>query len=159
MDELAYRRFDILQRDMPKPVGFHVNFGKRRLHEALGVGSRLWLVSGLKRSDDLAFVLLACLVVAREALNPPAHAYGRYGVVGDPVRSRYFSPDGPDMTDEVLRRLSFVGDKPIGPAMARKNTPMALRSMRSLTPVDARTVEAWADRLASIATTSAPPAA
>jgi hypothetical protein len=91
------------------------------------------------------YVLLAKLPIIDFKLNAPGYEYGTYRAVGDPKSSQYFDPDGPDMTDQLMK-MHFRPYKPLS-VKEKKDVAMALRSLRSLTPNDTELLHTFASRL------------
>src|SRR5215468_9556430 len=106
MDLMAYWRWDNYVQDLDEGAGFHFNSNQSRLHSAVEIGERLWLVGGRREQGGMRYVLVACLVIGAKTINPPDYKYGRYRVWAEVQRSAYYSANGPDMTD-LLLRLDF----------------------------------------------------
>ena len=77
MDLLAYWRWDNYVRDLDEGAGFHFNSQQRRLHSAVDLGERLWLVTGKPAEGRTQYLLIACLEVGAKTENPPDYKYGR----------------------------------------------------------------------------------
>jgi len=106
VDLMAYWRWDNYVRDLDEGAGFHFNSKQKRLHSAIELGERLWIVTGRRGQDGIHYVLVACLHVMAKTFNPPEYKYGRYRIWGAIEHSAYYSADGPDMSD-VLLHLEF----------------------------------------------------
>jgi len=143
MDLMAYWRWDIYARDLDEGASFHFNSRQSRLHSAIDLGERLWLVTGKPTEGGTQYQVIACLQVAAKTENVAAYKYGRYRVWADVKHSAYFSANGPDAS-ELLRRLEFATQQPI----AGNNIGQALQTMRSLTANDSALLVAWAGSLA-----------
>lgn len=144
MDLLAYWRWDNYARDLDEGAGFHFNSNQSRLHTAINVGERLWLVSGRHSEVGIQYVLVACLQVAAKTLNAPDYKYGKYRLWADIARSAYYSALGPDAT-KLLLRLEF---SPRSSIVSKSVVGQSLQTMRSLTQDDSQLLRAWADKLA-----------
>lgn len=130
MDLLAYWRWDNYVRDLDEGAGFNFNSNQARLHSAINIGERLWLVSGRRAEGGIQYALVASLRVVAKTLNPPDYKYGNFRLWADVKQSAYYSADAPDATD-LLLRLQF---QPSSPIVSRQVIGQSLQTMRSLTP-------------------------
>lgn len=143
MDLLAYWRWDNYVRDLDEGAGFNFNSNQSRLHSAVDIGERLWLVSGQRVEGGIQYVLVACLRIVAKTLNPPDYKYGKYRLWADVKQSAYYSADAPDMAD-LLLRLAF---RPHSPILSRHKIGQSLQTMRSLTSEDSALLAAWTQGL------------
>ncbi len=139
---MAYWRWDIYLDDLDEGASFHFNSRQSRLHSAINIGERLWLVSGKPAEGGTQYLLVACLQVAAKTENPPDYKYGKYRVWADVPRSAYFSASGPDAS-QLLRTLEFSTQQPI----TADNIGQALQTMRGLSAPDVNLLTAWAKGL------------
>jgi 5-methylcytosine-specific restriction protein A len=140
MDLLAYWRWDNYCADLDEGAGFNFNSNQRRLHTAIEVGERLWLVTGRPSPQGARYVLVGTLTVSAKTFNPPGYKYGRYRVWGNLASSAYYSADGPDATP-LLLRLEFV---PRSPIRSASKIGQSLQTIRSLSPGDSALLAQWA---------------
>jgi 5-methylcytosine-specific restriction protein A len=143
MDLLAYWRWDNYCADLDEGAGFNFNSNQRRLHTAIEVGERLWLVTGRPSPDGIRYVLVGMLTVSAKTFNPPSYKYGRYRVWGNLANSAYYSADGPDAAP-LLMRLEFV---PPSPIRSQDKIGQSLQTIRSLSPDDSALLSQWAANL------------
>lgn len=94
MDLLAYWRWDNPCAELDEGAGFHFNFIQQRLHTAIEVGERLWLVTGRPSARGTRDVLIGILTISAKTFNPPDYKYGRYRVWGNLANSAYYGSDG-----------------------------------------------------------------
>jgi 5-methylcytosine-specific restriction enzyme A len=143
MDLLAYWRWDNYIRDTDGGADFHFNSNQKRLHSEIEIGERLWLVGGRQDAGGIQYVLLACLQVSAKALNASGYKYGKYRLWGDRTLSRYFSADGPDMT-ELLLRFRF---EPLGTIKEKRRIGQSLQTIRRLIESDVGLLITWSKDL------------
>jgi hypothetical protein len=143
MDMLAYWKWENYVRDLDEGAGFNFNSNQERLHSALKPGERLWLVSGRRRQGGIQYLLLGCLQVVAKTFNPPGYKYGKYRVWGDIQHSAYFTANGPDLSD-LLLKFEF---RPRNPVAARAVIGQSLQTMRCLATTDVNLLLAWAKGL------------
>jgi 5-methylcytosine-specific restriction protein A len=144
MDLLAYWKWPNYVKDTRGVLAFHFNSKQSRLHSAIEPDQHLWLVSGRPDPQGRQYILVGRLKIDKKTKNAPGYKYGDYRVWGDKNASSYFAPDGPDMTD-LLLRLRFEPYKPITTGMI---IAQALQTIRGLSPEDSALLAAWEQRLA-----------
>lgn len=144
MDLLAYWRWDNYVQDLDEGAGFNFNSNQSRLHSAIELGERLWLVTGRRMSGGMRYILVASLQIVAKTHNSPDYKYGKFRLWADIKRSAYYSADGPDVKD-LLLRLHFSPHNPIAPTTV---PAQSLQTMRSLTAEDSNLLLAWANGLA-----------
>lgn len=140
---MAYWRWDNYVRDLDEGAAFHFNSNQVRLHSTIELGERLWLVTGQRRSEGIEYVLVACLTIAAKTFNAPGYKYGRYRVWGDTRKSKYFSADGPDMTDLLLQCQFDTGTRIQGKGVIGQS----LQTIRGLVPGDVTALLEWSRTL------------
>jgi hypothetical protein len=143
MDLIAYWRWDNYVRDLDEGAGFNFNSNQSRLHSAIELGERLWLVTGRRKPGGIQYVLVACLTVAAKTFNSPDYKYGRYRLWADVKQSKYFSADGPDISD-LLLHCEFDTKKQI---QNKAVIGQSLQTIRSLSLHDTKLLAAWARNL------------
>ena len=143
LDLMAYWRWDNYVRDLDEGAAFHFNSNQTRLHSAIELGERLWLVTGRRGPGGIEYVLVACLTVAAKTFNAPDYKYGRYRLWGDTRKSKYFSADGPDMTDLLLRLEFDTGTR----IQSKDVIGQSLQTIRSLVARDVATLLGWSKTL------------
>jgi len=142
---LAYWRWDNYLSDIERGIGHHFNSNQSRLH-LLEPNDKLWLVSTvLGRTKARKSVILACLVVRAKTFNLPGYIYGRYRVWGDLELSRYFFVEEQADASELLRKLRFSTNKPIG--QSETHIAQHLQTIRELHPSDIELLETWVANL------------
>ncbi len=140
---MAYWRWDNYVRDLDEGAGFNFNSNQSRLHSAIGLGERLWLISGKREKMGVKYVLVACLQIAAKTYNSPDYKYGRYRVWADIRHSAYYSADGPDLGNLFLN-LEFQPKKPV---QRKEQIGQSLQTMRNLSEQDVTLLVAWAKGL------------
>ena len=143
MDLLAYWRWDNYVRDLDDGAGFNFNSNQARLHSAINIAERLWLVSGRRAEGGIQYVLVASLHVIAKTQNPPDYKYGKFRLWADIKQSAYYSADAPDTTD-LLLHLQF---QPSSPIPNPRVVGQSLQTMRSLAPEDSALLTAWSQAL------------
>lgn len=144
MDLMAYWRWDNYVQDLDEGAGFNFNSNQSRLHSAINIGERLWLVTGRRVSGGMRYVLVACLHVVAKTHNAPDYKYGKFRLWADVKHSVYYSADGPDVT-ELLFSLEF---SPHNPIRTEAVPAQALQTIRSLSTQDSKVLVAWTHSLA-----------
>ncbi len=148
MDLLAYWRLDNYKRDLDAGAGFNFNSSQSRLHSAIEIGERLWLVTKIVTAPGRAeFRLVAKLVVRSKTINPPDYKYGPFRVWGHLEQSRYFEAraQAEDDTFELLRLLPLESRSLA--ECTRTNLPQFIQTMRGLTPKASRLLETFCVQL------------
>lgn len=143
-DLLAYWRWDNYVQDLDEGAGFNFNSNQSRLHSAIEIGERLWLVSGRRGAGGIQYLLVACLRVAAKTLNSPEYKYGKYRLWADIKHSAYYSADQADASD-ILLRLEF---QPRSPIQHKQVVGQSLQTIRSLTLTDTTLLTTWTQKLA-----------
>jgi len=94
MSTLIYWKYDNYRSDVSRGLRFNFNSRQNRLHTKTEIGEDVFVVSGIRRESGLEIYLVAHLVISGKSLNLGNNKYGRYRILADRTRSRYFSIDG-----------------------------------------------------------------
>jgi hypothetical protein len=104
---LIYWKYENYIGDTARGLPYAFNSKQPRLHEATAMGEDVFVVSGVKRESGLEIYLVGHLIISAKKLNSPIYKYGRFRVVADQSKSRYFSIDDEALTP-VLFRLTSI---------------------------------------------------
>jgi hypothetical protein len=104
---LIYWKYENYVGDTARGFPYAFNSKQSRLHEATEIGEDVFVVSGIRRESGLEIYLVGYLIISDKKLNPPDCKYGRFRIVADQSKSRYFSIDDEALTP-VLFRLTSI---------------------------------------------------
>ena len=107
MGILIYWKYKNYAEDIAQELPYAFTSKQPRLHKTTKIGDDVFVVSGVKRESGFEMYLVAHLVISRKTHNPPDHKYGRYRVVADKKRSRYFSIDYEALTPVLIKLTSI----------------------------------------------------
>lgn len=143
MDLMAYWRWDNYVRDLDEGAGFNFNSNQNRLHSAINLGERLWLITGRRKPGGIQYILVACLKVVAKTFNAPDYKYGRYRIWANISESKYFSADGPDIS-QLLLQFDFDTKTRI---QNKSVIGQSLQTIRGLSVADLKLLLEWSKNL------------
>jgi hypothetical protein len=104
---LIYWKHENYVNDIAGGLPYAFSSKQRRLHSATEIGEDAFVVSGVRRESGLEIYLLAHLIISSKSHNSSANKYGRYRIVADQRRSKYFSIEDEALTP-ILPRLTSI---------------------------------------------------
>lgn len=113
MSTLIYWKYDNYRSDVSRGLRFNFNSKQNRLHTKTEIGEDVFVVSGIRRESGLEIYLVAHLVISGKSLNSGNNKYGKYRILADRKRSRYFSIEGEALTPMLssLTSIRHFGDR------------------------------------------------
>ena len=99
---LIYWKYEHYVEGIAKGFPHAFNSKQSRLHTATKIGDDVFVVSGVRKESGLEIYLVAHLIISDKMLSPN-HKYGRYRIVADQSKSKYFTID-----KEALTPLLFM---------------------------------------------------
>jgi hypothetical protein len=140
---LIYWKYDNYVQDNVNGFGYAFNSNQSRLHSVTDIGEDVFVVSGIRKESGLEIYLMAHLIIKEKAYNPPDHKYGRYRIVADEDKSKYFSLDAEPITPLLpeLTSINHFGEEHID------KYAQSFQTLRKLNGHDAQILKRFADSL------------
>jgi len=109
---LIYWKYENYRSDIANGLRFSFNSKQSRLHTKTEIGEDVFVVSGVRRESGLEIYLVAHLVISGKSLNSGNNKYGKYRILANQKRSRYFSIEGEALTPMLsnLTSIRHFGD-------------------------------------------------
>jgi hypothetical protein len=104
---LIYWKHENYKADIARGLPYAFNSKQVRLHSAKEIGEDAFIVSGVRRESGLEIYLVAHLIISEKLNNSAHNKYGRYRIIADTTKSRYFSIEGEALTP-ILARLTSI---------------------------------------------------
>jgi hypothetical protein len=142
MSTLIYWKYENYRADVSRGVRFNFNSKQSRLHTATEIGEDVFVVSGVRRESGLEIYLTAHLIISGKSLNPDKNKYGKYRIVADQRRSRFFSLEGEAMTPilSILTSIRHFGDR-------IDRYAQSFQTLRKLNDYDSEILKSFANSL------------
>jgi hypothetical protein len=103
---LIYWKYEKFVNSIGKGFPWAFNSKQARLHTATEIGEDVFVVSGVRKASGLEIYLLAHLIVS-DKTHSPNHKYGRFRILADRSKSKYFSIDKEALTPVLLMLTSI----------------------------------------------------
>jgi len=139
---LIYWKHENYRSDIASGLRFNFNSKQNRLHTKTEIGEDVFVVSGIRRDSGLEIYLVAHLVISGKSLNSGNNKYGKYKILADRKRSKYFSIEGEALTPMLsnLTSIRHFGDR-------IDRYAQAFQTLRKLNNHDSELIKAFADFL------------
>jgi hypothetical protein len=137
---LIYWKHKNYRSDIATGLRFNFNSKQKRLHTKTEIGEDVFVVSGIRRESGLEIYLVAHLVISDKSLNSGNNKYGKYRILADRKRSRYFSIEGEALTPMLsnLTSIRHFGDR-------TDRYAQAFQTLRKLNNHDSELLKAFAN--------------
>lgn len=143
MNLLAYWKYNNYEKNTRDGRFFSFNSNQERLHTAIELGERLWLVTGQHQKGLSQYKLVANLLIEEKSFNSPDYEYGKYRLIANKSNSFYYLVDGPDVS-ELLLQLKFETGNQIA---SKAVIGQSLQTIRALIKSDVFLLDEWASNL------------